>query len=107
MAISILAAEEPAAGGFFAILSGRKPDFRHFPDQNLSRNAVFLKEISLTAAKNRKIFPPAAGPSAAKNPPKNPSAANFWGDPPPPGGVWVKQRRESDLKKKSACGGLL
>ena len=86
MAISILAAEEPAAGGFFAILSGRKPDFRHFPDQNLSRNAVFLKEISLTAAKNRICFRLRRALLPLRIREKTPSAANFWGDPPTPRG---------------------
>ena len=90
MAISILAAEEPAAGGFFAILSGRKPDFRHFPDQNLSRNAVFLKEISLTAAKNRKFSRLRRALLPLRIREKLLLPLTSGGTPPPPGGVWVK-----------------
>ena len=66
----------------------------HFPTQKLPQKRVFSKGIGLSDAKNPKIFPPAAGLPTLRNSQKVASNANFWTHPPPPGGVWVKQRRE-------------
>ena len=88
--------KSPAAGGKFSLFLAAEDlipfEKTHFPTQTPPQKRIFLKEISLCAAKNPKISRLRRAFVPLRILEKISYAANFWNHPPPPGGVWFKLR---------------